>query len=109
MGVGSTRPAQPTDNMDVEEIITNNNMVVFATSTCPYCRRAIDELGQAGFEPTVVFVSQTQRADLRTKTGQTSVPQVFVKGEFIGGCNDGGMGGTIPLLKSGKIYEMMQA
>ena len=40
--------------------------------------------------------------------GKTSVPQVFVKGQFIGGCNDGGLGGTVPLLKSGKLQEMLQ-
>ena len=41
-------------------------------------------------------------------TGKTSVPQVFVKGQFIGGCNDGGLGGTVPLLKSGKLQEMLK-
>ena len=33
--------------------------------------------------------------------------QVWIKGNFIGGCNDGGMGGVVPLLKSGKIQEIM--
>ena len=27
-------------------------------------------------------------------TGQTSCPQVFIGGQFIGGCNDGGLGGV---------------
>ena len=45
---------------------------------------------------------------LKALTGKTSVPQVFVKGQFIGGCNDGGLGGTVPLLKSGKLQEMLK-
>ena len=28
--------------------------------------------------------------------------------QFIGGCNDGGLGGTVPLLKSGKPQEMLK-
>ena len=28
-----------------------------------------------------------------------------MKQNFIGGCNDGGMGGTLPLLKNGKIKD----
>jgi len=36
------------------------------------------------------------------------VPQTFVKGQFVDGCNDGGLGGTVPLLKSGKLQEMLK-
>ena len=49
------------------------------------------------------------KAELAGITGQTSVPQVFVGGQFIGGCNDGGMGGVVPLKKSGKLEEMLVA
>ena len=55
-----------------------------------------------------VEVTDAQKAELRELTGKTSVPQVFVKGQFIGGCNDGGLGGTVPLLKSGKLQEMLK-
>ena len=53
-------------------------------------------------------VADAQKAELKALTGKTSVPQVFVKGQFIGGCNDGGLGGTVPLLKSGKLQEMLK-
>jgi hypothetical protein len=33
--------------------------------------------------------------------------QVFVGGTFIGGCNDGGIGGVLPLHKSGKLEELL--
>ena len=55
-----------------------------------------------------VEVTDAQKTELKALTGKTSVPQVFVKGQFIGGCNDGGLGGTVPLLKSGKLQEMLQ-
>lgn len=57
----------------------------------------------------MVYVDGATRSALAAKTGQTSVPQVFVKGQFIGGCNDGGMGGTLPLLANGTIKQLMEA
>ena len=47
------------------------------------------------------------KAELIGITGQTSVPQVFIGGEFIGGCNDGGIGGVMPLKESGKLEDML--
>ena len=34
------------------------------------------------------------RAELAELTGRTSVPALYVGGQYIGGCNDGGMGGV---------------
>ena len=77
-------------------------------SWCPFCKSAKDALKEAGIEFKDVEVTDAQKAELKALTGKTSVPQVFVKGQFIGGCNDGGLGGTVPLLKSGKLQEMLQ-
>ena len=77
-------------------------------SWCPFCKSAKDALTEAGIEFKDVEVTDAQKAELRELTGKTSVPQVFVKGQFIGGCNDGGLGGTVPLLKSGKLQEMLK-
>ena len=67
-----------------------------------------EALKEAGIEFKDVEVTDAQKAELKALTGKTSVPQVFVKGQFIGGCNDGGLGGTVPLLKSGKLQEMLK-
>ena len=40
-------------------------------------------------------------------TDVATVPQVFIGGEYVGGCNDGGLGGVVPLSKSGKLSEML--
>ena len=40
-------------------------------------------------------------------TGRTSVPAIFVGGEFVGGCNDGGLGGVVTLQNSGKLLPML--
>lgn len=48
------------------------------------------------------------RVELAEKIGRTSVPAVFVKGEFVGGCNDGGMGGVLTLDRAGELKPMLQ-
>ena len=35
--------------------------------------------------------------------GRTSVPAIWVATEYIGGCNDGGAGGLMPLSRSGEL------
>eukprot|EP00593_Proboscia_inermis_P001458 CAMPEP_0171292734 /NCGR_PEP_ID=MMETSP0816-20121228/516_1 /TAXON_ID=420281 /ORGANISM="Proboscia inermis, Strain CCAP1064/1" /LENGTH=45 /DNA_ID= /DNA_START= /DNA_END= /DNA_ORIENTATION= len=40
--------------------------------------------------------------------GRTSVPAIFIDGTFIGGCNDGPMGGIVKLAESGKLDEMLK-
>jgi len=48
------------------------------------------------------------RAELAEKTGRTSVPALYVKGQFVGGCNDGGMGGVMTLDKAGELEPMLK-
>lgn len=49
------------------------------------------------------------RAELAEITGRTSVPAVFVGSEFVGGCNDGGLGGVITLQNQGKLEPMLRS
>merc|ERR1711924_353812 len=94
----------------VDDLISSSDIVVFSSSYCPYCRKAIAALNDAGLskQMKVVEANGSMKSTLRAKTGQSSVPQVFVKGTFIGGCNDGGLGGTLPLLRNGKLQEMLK-
>ena len=47
------------------------------------------------------------RAELAELTGRTSVPNTFIAGEGIGGCNDGP--GLMTLKENGKLVSMLQA
>eukprot|EP00668_Euglena_longa_P019208 GGOE01023921.1.p2 GENE.GGOE01023921.1~~GGOE01023921.1.p2 ORF type:complete len:149 (-),score=44.35 GGOE01023921.1:547-957(-) len=91
----------------VEENIQSADIVVFSSPHCPYCKEAIKALKGAGYDPKVVEARGKLREELEARTNHDSVPQVFVKGTFIGGCNDGGLGGTLPLLRNGKLKAMM--
>jgi len=41
--------------------------------------------------------------------GRTSVPAIWIDGEFVGGCNDGPLGGLVSLNDSGKLDPMLSA
>jgi len=47
------------------------------------------------------------RAELAAETGRTSVPALFVDGQFVGGCNDGGLGGVLTLDKAGTLKPLL--
>lgn len=98
----------------VERQIKMKPCIMFATSTCPFCETARKEMRAMGTVFTEIDLDEEDdgmaiKAELAGITGQTSVPQVFVGGKFIGGCNDGGMGGVVPLKQSGKLEEMLVA
>lgn len=49
------------------------------------------------------------RAEMADLVGRTSVPAVWIDGVFVGGCNDGPMGGIVSLDGSGKLDQMLKA
>ena len=48
------------------------------------------------------------RAEMADLVGRTSVPAVWIGGQFVGGCNDGPMGGLVKLNDAGELKEMLQ-
>ncbi|BGP40562.1 Glutaredoxin [Rhodotorula kratochvilovae] len=67
--------------------------VVFSKSYCPYCRRAKQLLKDLGEDYDVYELDQMDEGDdwqgyLGQKTGQRTVPSIWIAGEFIGGCSD---------------------
>jgi len=41
--------------------------------------------------------------------GRTSVPAIWIDGKFVGGCNDGPLGGLLKLDEAGKLNPMLKA
>mmetsp|Transcript_18621 Transcript_18621/g.41866 ORF Transcript_18621/g.41866 Transcript_18621/m.41866 type:complete len:187 (+) Transcript_18621:103-663(+) len=98
-----------TKDYGVEEYLREYEVIAFIASACPYCKKAVGALQDAGYNvKTVDCIKGTKiRADVESFTGSSSVPKVFVKGTFIGGCNDGGLGGVMECLDNGKIAELL--
>jgi len=47
------------------------------------------------------------RTELEAIVGRSSVPAVFVGGEFVGGANDGGLGGVLTLHAKGQLAPLL--
>jgi len=63
---------------------------IYTTDYCPYCYRAKDLLTRKGvaFEDIDVSDDPQTRAWLVTATGRRTVPQTFIDGRPVGGCDD---------------------
>ncbi len=64
---------------------------IYASLFCPYCARAKALLRRKGvaFEEVDVDIEPVRRAEMSARAeGRTSVPQIFIDGTAIGGCDD---------------------
>ncbi len=64
---------------------------MYTTMWCPYCARARALLDKKGVPYTDVdIMDEPGRRDemIRRAHGRTTVPQIFIDGEHIGGCDD---------------------
>ncbi len=65
------------------------DVVVFTRKGCPHCTTAKKALTAAGIDYDVLLLNRDfSDRTLRAVSGRTSVPQVFVNGELIGGADD---------------------
>ena len=64
---------------------------IYTSLACPYCTRALHLLKakQAHVEQIDVTLSSALRDTMRRRAnGRASVPQIFINGDHIGGCDD---------------------
>ena len=77
---------------------------IYTTLLCGYCYRAKKLLDQKGVAYTEFDLLATpgKRDEMVKRAGRTSVPQIFIDGRHIGGCDDlyalDARGGLDPLL-----------
>lgn len=94
-------------------LVSANQVFMFSFTTCPYCLKAKSVLDGLGAKYTVVELDtdpdgKAIRAEMADLLGRTSVPAIWIGGKFIGGCNDGPMGGIVNLDNSGELKTMLQ-
>ncbi len=64
---------------------------IYTQPWCPYCARAINLLQKKGVSFTEIDAPQgspKRQESIQRAGGRTSVPQIFIDGEHIGGCDD---------------------
>ena len=66
-------------------------VVIYTKSFCPYCHSAKDLLRQKGaaFQEISVDGDRAAQAAMSAKAGgRSTVPQIFIGAEHVGGCDD---------------------
>jgi glutaredoxin len=98
-------------NGSVKSEIDADDLVLFVKEGCPFCKDAISTLEANEFTPKIIVASNQQKSALAELTGKTSLPSAWVKGTYIGGCNDGSEDwhGVKPMVANGKLKEMLEA
>ena len=81
-----------------------NSVLVYSSDFCPYCSRAKQLLNSKGvaFEEVRVDGKPDVRAAMAQKAGRTSVPQIWIGEQRVGGCDD-----LFALERSGKLDELL--
>ena len=80
-------------------------MKIYTTPYCPYCVRAKRLLERKGvrYEEIDVAGDDEARTDLAERTGQRTVPQIFIGEEHVGGSDE-----LYALEQEGKLDPLLQ-
>jgi len=97
----------------LDGLVAPRGVVMFSFTSCPFCKAAKEALDVQGATYRVVELDTMPegaalRARLGARTGRTSVPSIWIGGEFIGGLNDGSPG-LLPLQASGELEAQLRA
>lgn len=72
--------------------MSNPEVIIYTTQVCPYCVRAkalLKRKGVEGLKEIDVSTDAGLREDMTKKAGgKRSVPQIFIGGQHVGGCDD---------------------
>eukprot|EP00986_Skeletonema_menzelii_P017815 scaffold22237_cov157-Skeletonema_menzelii.AAC.6 len=97
----------------IENFISSSPVAMYSFTTCPFCRKAKDFLEDQNITYTAIELDLLEdnkgneiRAALGKITKRTSVPSIFINGEYIGGCNDGNPG-LLPLARDAERFNSM--
>jgi glutaredoxin 3 len=65
-------------------------VVMYSTGWCPYCERArkLLEKKQVTVEEIDIESAPEKRAEMQSRSGRRSVPQIFIGDQHVGGCDD---------------------
>jgi glutaredoxin 3 len=66
------------------------NIEIYTKATCPFCHRAKALLEQKGaaFQEIPIDGDADKREEMIKRSGRTTVPQIFIDAQHIGGCDD---------------------
>lgn len=80
---------------------------IYTKAFCPYCARAMSLLARKGVEPVEYDITMggPKRPEMVERAGgRTTVPQIFIGGQHIGGSDD-----LAALDRAGKLDALLEA
>lgn len=82
-----------------------NKIVIYGTNTCGYCGAARMLLTKKGakFEDILVHEDRALREEMQTRSGRTTVPQIFIGEQHVGGYDD-----LAALDRAGKLDALLK-
>jgi len=92
----------------VKKLVSDNVVMVFSKSWCPYCAKAKKVLSQYPIQHLQIIELDSRndedqiQDELYKITGARSVPRVFIAGKCIGGGDD-----TERLHREGKLKQLL--
>lgn len=99
----------PDSQSRIADIVTGNDVVLFMKGTplfpqCGFSSRAIAILDHLGVEYTSVDVLQDMeiRQGIKTYSDWPTIPQLYVKGEFVGGSDI-----MMEMYEAGELGQLM--
>ena len=78
---------------------------IYTKQFCPFCWRAMDLLATKEVEVEEIPIDgggQKRELMIERANGRTTVPQIFIRGEHVGGCTD-----LMRLEQEGKLDRML--
>uniref|UniRef100_A0A8C5DZK0 Glutaredoxin-2, mitochondrial n=1 Tax=Gouania willdenowi TaxID=441366 RepID=A0A8C5DZK0_GOUWI len=89
-------------------VVSQNCVVIFSKTTCPYCKMAKNVFNEIGANYKVVELDEhgdgrRMQEALAKITGARTVPRVFINGNCIGGGSD-----TKQLHQQGKLVPLIE-
>lgn len=65
-------------------------VLMYVTDWCPYCARARSLLTRksVAFEEIDIGTVEGARSEMEARSGRSSVPQIFIGEQYIGGCDE---------------------
>uniref|UniRef100_A0A3B4A0N0 Glutaredoxin-2, mitochondrial n=1 Tax=Periophthalmus magnuspinnatus TaxID=409849 RepID=A0A3B4A0N0_9GOBI len=91
-----------------QEVVSQNCVVIFSKTTCPYCKMAKNVFNEIGANYKVIELDEHNdgrrlQDALAQMTGARTVPRVFINGNCIGGGSD-----TKQLHQQGKLLPLIE-
>jgi glutaredoxin 3 len=80
---------------------------IYTQPWCPFCERALHILSGKGVEFREIDAphgSPARKEAMQRSGGRTTMPQIFIGGQHIGGCDD-----LVALDRAGKLDPLLQA